>query len=362
MAAVATWRWPECPNESQRLHALQPYRVLVPNDPAAPTDAAQVLDALATFGAEHFGGGVVCCISLITEEHQTFVGCSADIGRVSPRELSFCTYGLVPEFDDSSGGTFSIVDASLDERFARQAVEHNLRFYAGAPLIHPPSGSRLGMLCLYGDQPRQLRAEEKEQLKAAASVVMGYLDELAAASSSSSSFQMPAAADARARMAAAIAAPSAAAAMGEKSPPALRPPTDKHDKNVKCLGWSALPAPADRLSAELRDACMQLGARPIMPPYPVVDERYTFRVEADQPEPLALVVSLSPVSEEAGAAGGSGGGGGGGESGASEAYDVRMRRIKGDQFTYFSFLKRLQGQLAARLPDLPASQLVLCRT
>ena len=72
-----------------------------------------------------------------------------------------------------------VEDASLDPRFADNPLvtgNMHIRFYAGAPLV-TSSGHALGTVCVLGDQPRTIDAEQIEKLRFLAQQVVTRLEE-----------------------------------------------------------------------------------------------------------------------------------------------------------------------------------------
>ncbi|MDT8296598.1 GAF domain-containing protein, partial [Roseomonas mucosa] len=56
----------------------------------------------------------------------------------------------------SDDPAFVVPDTSIDPRFAANpltAGEDGIRFYAGAPLVSPRSGHRIGTLCVIDHKP-----------------------------------------------------------------------------------------------------------------------------------------------------------------------------------------------------------------
>ena len=71
-----------------------------------------------------------------------------------------------------------VEDASRDVRFANNPLvtgEPNIRFYAGAPLI-TRDGHALGTLCVIGDAPRTISAQETRALETLAQQAMTLLE------------------------------------------------------------------------------------------------------------------------------------------------------------------------------------------
>lgn len=121
----------------------------------------------------------MCLISLVDKDMQYFVGAFGVAGlRETGRDVSFCAHAIMPD----APAVLSVYDASLDSRFSANPLvtgSPGIRFYAGAPLNHPTTRSRLGTLCLIDNAPRHLTSGQSEQLREAADYVVSVLDSLA---------------------------------------------------------------------------------------------------------------------------------------------------------------------------------------
>lgn len=374
--------WPAHPEETERLRALEDYRQLETG--VAPREVTTLLDSLTQLGCEHFGVPI-CMITLIDEEKQHHIGTTGVALRFVSRAASFCTHGLSPNVAD----VFSVSDAACDSRFSTNPLvlgDPHIRFYAGTPLVHRPTGQRLGMLCIISDEPRKLAPTESPQLRAAAAVVMECLEAL--------SSPMPYAPDASAIMLARFTAQlQVETKPGVAAPPNLPPsagveavpqsltvpmpngggPPTRPTQSllVKSLGWFAVHVTAERLAATLRDSCLHLGAPPIsvdLASHPMIPERklavspvsqgavslasavpglstpWVFGAQtAPEPDSLSILVIISVWV------------------GVSGTHDIQARRASGDTLTYHQFLVDLQAELYKRLPEVSEGTLVLRR-
>ena len=151
------------PNEVERLKALHDLDVF--GSGPEPQYDAICRTAQTLFGVP------VALVSLVGETEQRFKGsCGLEAGA-TPREVSFCTYTIL------SDEVLVVEDALKDERFSANPLvtgKPNIRFYAGAPLVLR-SGIHLGSLCLIDRVPRAFSAEQKEQLRDLAQVVVALL-------------------------------------------------------------------------------------------------------------------------------------------------------------------------------------------
>jgi PAS domain S-box-containing protein len=103
----------------------------------------------------------IALITLLDEKTQWIkVRKGVDV-ESTPRSISFCTHTI------ASDDLMMVHDAQLDERFVNNPLvtgEHNLRFYAGAPLT-THDGQRLGTLCVFDRVPRKLNKHQQIMLK-----------------------------------------------------------------------------------------------------------------------------------------------------------------------------------------------------
>lgn len=152
--------------EGQRLRTLATYGLA---ETAAETD----FDNFAGMAADLFRTPIGL-INLIGMRHLTVKGRSGiDIASI-PRDGAFCDYAIL------SDEVLVVPDLSVDRRFADNPMvigEAGFRFYAGAPLISPLDGQRIGTLCIVDRVPRpSLDARELRLLTGLASLVMDRME------------------------------------------------------------------------------------------------------------------------------------------------------------------------------------------
>lgn len=155
--------YPLHPNEVNRLSALHDLEVF--GSPPEPQYNAVCRTAQALFGVP------IALVSLVGETEQCFKGRCGLEASGTAREVSFCTYTIL------SDEVLVVEDATQDERFSTNPLvtgEPHIRFYAGAPLVLGP-GIHLGSLCIIDRVPRSFSAEQQEQLRDLAQVVVAQL-------------------------------------------------------------------------------------------------------------------------------------------------------------------------------------------
>ena len=152
--------------EAARLRTLESYGLL--QTPPEPD-----FDRFASITAGLLGLPVGL-VNLVGEDQVTVKGrAGLDVGT-APRDVVFCSHTFLA--DD----TLSIPDLAQDPRFADNPLVTEgprFRFYAGAPLVSPHGGHRIGALCVIGYEPRPALAErEARLLESLASLVMDRME------------------------------------------------------------------------------------------------------------------------------------------------------------------------------------------
>ncbi len=170
-------------NESQRLEALNAYRVM-------DTSPDAVLDQLTALAAE-ICDTPIAVIALLDDERQWF---KSKVGleiEETKRDISFCQHAI------KQYAFFEVADALLDDRFRENPLvtgDPKIRFYASYPL-KDKSGFLLGTLCTIDTKPKRLDANQKGILKKLSKLVMAQIDEkysgLAAAANMESELGFP---------------------------------------------------------------------------------------------------------------------------------------------------------------------------
>ncbi|HEX7087943.1 MAG TPA: AI-2E family transporter [Vicinamibacterales bacterium] len=155
---------PVAPDEPARLAALERTGLL-------DTPPEAVFDRITRRLSEIFDAPI-SLMSLIDEKRQFWksqYGLPAALAgsRAAPRETSMCGHVV------AAGESLVVEDTLQDERFAGNPFvrEHDIRFYAGAPL-RAEDGSAIGSLCVIDHRPRRITERERQLLELMAEAVM----------------------------------------------------------------------------------------------------------------------------------------------------------------------------------------------
>ena len=151
-------------DEAERLAALRGYAVL--DTPPEPD-----FDELTRF-ASALCDTPIALVSLVDTGRLWFKSrVGIDVPEVH-RNIAFCSHAILQR------GIFEVEDAALDSRFADNplvAAEPHIRFYAGAPLLHP-GGQQIGTLCVIDRVPRRLTELQRQGLAVLSHQVIGQLE------------------------------------------------------------------------------------------------------------------------------------------------------------------------------------------
>ncbi|MBP0443358.1 EAL domain-containing protein [Roseomonas sp. SSH11] len=139
--------------EAERLVAVAAYQ-------AVNAERGADLDHMAAIAAKLFRSPIAL-ITIMAEERMLITAWHGtglpDVERVH----AFCAQTI------RSGTPMVVPDAACDLRFARNPLvtgHPGIRFYAGAPLISPIGGNRIGALCVIDTQPRPMLDEDASNL------------------------------------------------------------------------------------------------------------------------------------------------------------------------------------------------------
>ncbi len=140
-------------NEAQRLLALRRSRLL-------DSPPERLFDAIVSRAAD-ICKTPMAFLSLVDEHRQWFKSKVGLDATETDRDIAFCAHAILQD------QLLVVPDALSDKRFADNPLvtnEPNIRFYAGMPLV-TSDGCALGTLCVVDRKPRQLSAEQIDQLK-----------------------------------------------------------------------------------------------------------------------------------------------------------------------------------------------------
>ncbi len=142
----------EAGDEGQRLHTLAAYGL-------ASTPPEADFDNFATMAADLFRLPI-SLVNLVGERNLIVKGRFGLEVESIPREGAFCAYTIL------SDHVFVVPDLAADARFAGHPLvaETGFRFYAGAPLVSPLNGHRIGSLCLVDRVPHPPLDEREMRL------------------------------------------------------------------------------------------------------------------------------------------------------------------------------------------------------
>lgn len=151
-------------SEVERLKILQSYQIL-------DTETEKDFDGIVELAAQ-MCGTPIAIIAFVDENRQWYKSKKGIDVSETERSVSFCTYTI------EGNDILMVKDASKDARFATNPFvegDLHLRFYAGMPLI-TSSGHKLGTICVFDREPKDLRAEQLMDLRILAKQVVNLLD------------------------------------------------------------------------------------------------------------------------------------------------------------------------------------------
>ena len=151
-------------NDAQRVATLRSYDIL----DSAPEKAFDDVAQLAAIICETDGA----FITFVDSDRLWFKSKVGFVVNEVPREVSFCAHAIMHD------EVMVVEDATKDHRFAGNPLVCDgprVRFYAGSPL-RAPTGDALGSVCVIGQEPRILRAEQKKALRLLANQVQLLLE------------------------------------------------------------------------------------------------------------------------------------------------------------------------------------------
>lgn len=140
-------------NEELRLSDLIRYEIL---DSASEEEFNDLVELASVFCRTP-----ISLISLVDRERQWFKARKGFDETQTERSTSFCSHALLGD------EVMVVEDAAADTRFFDNPLvtgKHNIRFYAGAPIVSP-DGYKLGTVCVLDDKPRDFSDEQRRVLE-----------------------------------------------------------------------------------------------------------------------------------------------------------------------------------------------------
>ena len=144
---------PEFPdNEIERQAAVESYNLL----DSLPEESYDNITEIMCFIAQT----PIALITLFDHDRNYIKSNYGFPTSESPRNISFCGHTIL-----TKDSIMIVEDARKDIRFKNNPLvdNHKAIFYAGVPLINP-DGYKLGTLCVYDHEPRQLNNDQKKAL------------------------------------------------------------------------------------------------------------------------------------------------------------------------------------------------------
>jgi GAF domain-containing protein len=138
-------------NEAERVAALKRTGIL-------DTGPDPLFDQLTQMGARKLRMPT-CLISLVDDDRQWFKSRVGMQPQSTPREIAFCDHAI------RGNSVMIIPDATKDPRFANNplvAEGIQIRFYAGAPIIH--EGHNIGTFCVIDYKPNPTFSEHQVRM------------------------------------------------------------------------------------------------------------------------------------------------------------------------------------------------------
>ena len=151
-------------NESDRLQALQEYRILGTRPERSYDDITTIASATC--------GTPIALLSLVDADRQWFKSKVGIHATETPRDWSFCAHAIL------SSEPLIVHDALSDDRFKDNPLvtgDPGIRLYAGFPLQNHEA-HRIGTLCVIDREPRDLNASQRQVMEALARQVVAFLE------------------------------------------------------------------------------------------------------------------------------------------------------------------------------------------
>ncbi|MBX2841690.1 MAG: GAF domain-containing protein [Flammeovirgaceae bacterium] len=152
-------------DEQERVKALKKYNIL----DTLPEKEFDDITKLASYICQT----PISLVSFIDPERQWFKSHHGLGASETPREHAFCAHAILKPDE-----ILVVPDSRKDKRFIENPLvtgNPHVIFYAGVPLI-TPTGFPLGTLCIIDNNPRELKSEQLDALKALGQQVVKLLE------------------------------------------------------------------------------------------------------------------------------------------------------------------------------------------
>ncbi|MBA3747957.1 MAG: diguanylate cyclase [Solirubrobacterales bacterium] len=138
------------------------------------TSPEPAYDDIALLASASCASPVAAVTFVDSDRHWTkaIVGAPDERGASVSAELSMCAATI-----RSDGGVLSVSDMQADEHWRTHPFVTGgpqLRYYAGASIV--VAGQPVGVVCIFGDQPRQITEGDQRALQALARQAAGHLE------------------------------------------------------------------------------------------------------------------------------------------------------------------------------------------
>ncbi len=147
-------------NEAERQREVEKYQLL----DTLPEECYDCITAMMAY----ICNAPISLVSILDKDRNFLKSHHGVPFNEDPRDRSFCGHAILDEHE-----IMVVADATKDERFHDNPLvsEMGVRFYAGAPLLNP-EGYRLGTLCVFDTEAKELNEVQTQALVNMAKQVM----------------------------------------------------------------------------------------------------------------------------------------------------------------------------------------------